>query len=99
MQSREAQMRNWQVSNELDSVTRRADRMDFQKAILTEKIEELKAETQELRTEIQDLKDEIRLMKRTRHHRHTDSDLEPDSPRKRRCHQRQSNPASPQHHV
>ena len=92
-------MRNWQLSNDLDSVTRRADRMESQKAILTEKVEELKAEAPELRTEVQDLKDEIWLMKRTRHHRHTDSDSESDSPRKRRRRQRQSNPASPQHYV
>lgn len=44
MQHREAHMSNWRLSNDLDSVTRRADRMDFQKAILTEKVEEFKAE-------------------------------------------------------
>lgn len=99
MQHREAHMSNWRLSNDLDSVTRRADRMDSQKAILTEKVEELKAEVRELRTEVQDLEDEIRLMKRTRHHRHMDSDLESDSPRKRRRRRRQSNPASPQHHA
>lgn len=85
-QLREARMRNWRLSNDLDLVTRRADRMDFQNTILKEKVEELKAEIQEhkaeareLKTEIQELEDEIR-------------------PRKRRR-QQQSNPASPQHHA
>jgi uncharacterized coiled-coil DUF342 family protein len=98
-------MRNWRLSNDLDLVTRRADRMDFQNTILKEKVEELKAEIQEhkaeareLKTEIQELEDEIRLVKRTYHHRHMDSDSEFNSPRKRRR-QQQSNPASPQHHA
>ncbi|KAN0142140.1 hypothetical protein V8E53_000602 [Lactarius tabidus] len=104
MQLREAETRNWRLSNDLDSVTRRADRMDFQNTILTGKVEKLKAEIQEhreeareLKTEVRELEDEIRLMKRTRHHRHMDSDSESDSPRKRRRRQQQSNPASQDH--